>query len=137
MRTVSLLLSVSVLALAVTGCSQIRSAVEDSDVPVAFGQGQDRPIGTESRQWYGVASLVNWNDQIAVLGKPLPTALAKVQRKAGAAGGVVVSRIDEEQGVLDFAFTALSSALNTVTFGASTVVVSGSRTATVKASEAK
>ena len=137
MRALSLLLPASVLALAVTGCSQIRYAVEDSDVPVAFGQSLVRPVGAESRQWYGVASLINWNDQFAVLGKPLPAALAKVQRKSGSASGVVVSRIDEEQGVLDIAFQSLSGALSTLTLGASTAIVSGSRTATVKASEAK
>lgn len=108
-------------ALMLTGCSGIRYAVEDSEIPVSLGAPSAAFKYTEeSRQWFGVLGLLTYNDLLGARTQPIGTALAKATRRKASGGQVAVVVLTEEWTLLDFAISVARNVLGAAVFPAFT-----------------
>ena len=127
----SRLLLLGVTCVSMTGCANIRYAIEDSDVPVSLSRpAMTGKVSTENRQWFGAAALLTWNDYIGSLGQPIPAAVARTTRKSEGTKGIRVTAIQEEWSPIDIGINFLVGAVSPLTGGLSQALLTMTMTTT-------
>jgi hypothetical protein len=128
--------SIGLLAIALTGCTTIRYAVNTDDAgPVTFaaskGGAESRAVKQESRSYFGGLGLVTYNDFVTALGNPMNDL---AQKSAHSKRKLSTVAIVEEYSPIDIGLgLVVNSVGSLVTGGLAGVVFSGSRTSTIVA----
>lgn len=127
-------LAVCLLACSLVGCSNIRYAIDDNAIPVAFSANsnatESRTVTSQTRSYFGIMSLLTYNTLVPGLGDPVKD----LAQHAHAPSRLSNVAIVEEYSLIDFAVGLLVSVVgSTVTGGLAGFLYSGSRTSTLKA----
>ncbi|MEB3237434.1 MAG: hypothetical protein VKO64_07400 [Candidatus Sericytochromatia bacterium] len=132
----SKLLMLGVICAGMTGCTSIRYALEDSDVPVSLSRpAMTGKVTTENRHYFGAAALLTWNDFIGSLSQPIPAAVARTTRKSEGTKGIRVTAIQEEWSPTDIGINFLVGAASPLTGGLSQALLTLTTTTNTEANK--